>query len=234
LVLAVLSDFEFRASHLSKPHWNVPRVRSGGELVSRGLSISVACLVAAWAGIVPLALGAEEPKGPKIVASGSDSDPFLVRLKKDDSAVVLRSAQELVAHSSKPDSAKDLEVRKEMESALAKFLKLESIDWSKQMVLAVRGVPGTKADRVHFDSLRVEGSVHAKAKNTAGELRVTAGRLPLRLERVRVGSRVAQGELALGAILAATVTLDGLRVTQVTAELRDLTTRDLSLVNPAR
>ena len=30
---------------------------------------------------------------------------------------------------------------------------------NKHMVLAVRGQPGTKADQVHFDSLRIDGKV---------------------------------------------------------------------------
>jgi hypothetical protein len=46
-----------------------------------------------------------------------------------------------------------------MEAELAKLLEVDAIDWRKQMVLAVRGEPGTKADRVHFDSLKVEGKV---------------------------------------------------------------------------
>jgi len=106
--------------------------------------------------MVPLVLRADEPK---IIASVGSTDPFLVRLKKPDSGVVIRSAEELVAHSSRPDSAKDPTVQKAMQAELVKLLEVESIDWNKQMVLAVRGEPGTKADRVHFDSLKVEGKV---------------------------------------------------------------------------
>ena len=72
---------------------------------------------------------------------------------------MIRSAEELVAHSGKPKSAKDAAVQKAMEAELTKLLEVERIDWSKQMVLAVRGEPGTRADRVHFDSLKVEGKV---------------------------------------------------------------------------
>jgi formylglycine-generating enzyme required for sulfatase activity len=125
--------------------------------MSRSLLLSIACLVAAGAVVVPLALRAEEPKAPKIIATASDSDPYLVRLKKDDSGVVIRSAEELVAHSTKPDSAKDSAVQKAMESELAKFLKVEGIDWSNQMVLAVQGHPSHgERGTVKFDPPRIE------------------------------------------------------------------------------
>src|SRR5262249_21350769 len=78
---------------------------------------------------------------------------------KDYGGVVIRSAEELVAYSSKPDAAKDPAVRKAVEAELVKLLEVDGIDWGKQMVLAVRGEPGTKADRVHFDALKVEGKV---------------------------------------------------------------------------
>src|SRR5262249_23478156 len=109
--------------------------------MSRSLLLAVTCLVAAWTALLPLTLRAEEPMAPKILASASDPDPVLVRLKKDDSSVVIRSADELLAHSAKPDSAKDPAAQKAAEAELAKRLKVESIDWSKQMVLAVQGHP---------------------------------------------------------------------------------------------
>jgi len=126
--------------------------------MSRGLLFPVACLIAASAAVAPLALRAEEPKEPKIIASASASEPFLVRLKKDDSGVVIRSAEELVAHSGKPDSAKDSAVQKAMEAELAKFLKVEGIDWGKQMVLAVQGHPSNgERGSIKFDPPKVEG-----------------------------------------------------------------------------
>jgi hypothetical protein len=73
--------------------------------------------------------------------------------------VVIRSAEELVACSRKAKSAKDSAVQKEIEVELARLLQLDGVDWSKQMVLAVRGEPGTKADKVRFDSLKVEDKV---------------------------------------------------------------------------
>src|SRR5262245_38858623 len=135
--------------------------------MSRGFLFSAA-LAAAWAA-VPLALGAEEPKAPKIIASASDTDPYLVRLKKTDGGVVIRSAEELVAHSGKSDSAKDPAVQAAMEADLAKFLKVDSIDWGKQMVLAVQGHPSHgEAGTIKFDAPVIEGKVlvvHWKQEN---------------------------------------------------------------------
>jgi hypothetical protein len=78
---------------------------------------------------------------------------------EDYGGVVIRNPEELVALSSKATSAKDPAVQKEIEDELARVLQVEAIDWKNQMVLAVRGQPGTKADRVHFDSLKIEDKV---------------------------------------------------------------------------
>jgi hypothetical protein len=98
----------------------------------------------------------------KVLASAQDS-PRAANIGpihlEENSSVVIRSAAELVAASSKPKSAKNPAVQKEMAAELAKLVEVEAIDWNKQMVLAVRGEPGTKADRVHFDSLKIEGNV---------------------------------------------------------------------------
>jgi hypothetical protein len=110
----------------------------------------------------PPAARAEGARELKIIASAQDSTratnlgPVQI---KDSGGVVIRSAEDLVAHSSKPDSAKDLAVQKQTDAELAKVLQVDAIDWSKQMVLAVRGARGTMSDRIHFDSLKVEGKV---------------------------------------------------------------------------
>jgi hypothetical protein len=126
--------------------------------MSRSLQRAVASLVAAWTMMIPVTLRAGEPKELKIIASASDPNPVLVRLKQEDSGVVIRSAQELVAHSSKAGSAKDPAIQKAMESELAKRLKVESIDWSKQMVLVVQG-HGTQGEygTIKFQSPKIEG-----------------------------------------------------------------------------
>src|SRR5262245_33079983 len=125
--------------------------------MSRGLQLGVACLAAACA-VLQAPLRAEDAPEVKIIASAQDSPRAAnigpVQLN-DYGGVVIRSAEELVAHSSKPDSATEPPAQKAAEAELAKLLDVDAIDWSKQMVLAVRGVPGTKADRVHFDSLKV-------------------------------------------------------------------------------
>ena len=126
----------------------------------RGLQFSITCFVAAWA-VLPAPLRAEDAKELKIIASAQDTSlaPSIGPVQFKNNEVVIRNAEELVASSSKAKSAKDPVVQKEVEAELAKLLKVDAIDWSKQMVLAVRGEPGTKADRVHFDSLKVEGKI---------------------------------------------------------------------------
>jgi len=127
--------------------------------MSRNLQLFVVSLVAAWA-MIPVMLRAGEPKELKILASASDPNPVLVRLKQEDSGVVLRSAEELVAHASKASDAKDTAIQKAMAAELAKRLKVESIDWSKQMVLVVQG-HGTKGEfgTIKFESARIDGKV---------------------------------------------------------------------------
>jgi hypothetical protein len=125
------------------------------------LLLFTACLLSAYA--APAAsLRADDAREVTILASAHDSPRAAaigpVQLN-DYGGVVIRSARDLVAHSGKPDSAKDPQVQKESEAELAKLLGVDAIDWEKQMVIGVRGVPGTKADRVHFDSLKVEGKV---------------------------------------------------------------------------
>jgi hypothetical protein len=129
--------------------------------MSGRLKLSVACLAVACAA-VPATLRAEDAREMTIFASAQDSQRAAsigpVQLN-DYGGVVIRSAEDLVSHSGKPDSAKDPAVQKAMQAELAKLFDVEAIDWKTHMVLAVRGVPGTKADRVHFDSLKVEGKV---------------------------------------------------------------------------
>jgi hypothetical protein len=131
------------------------------KIMRHGLQLSVACLVAAWV-ILPATARAEDAKELRTFASAQDSSRAAhigpVQLDEPGS-VVIRSAEELVGFSSKAKSAKDRAVQKEIEAELAKVLLLDAIDWNKQMVLAVRGEPGTNADRVRFDSLKVEDKV---------------------------------------------------------------------------
>ena len=102
---------------------------------------------------------ADEARELKIVASAHDSTrevsigPVMLEAS---GGYVIRSAEQLVALSSKADSAKDAGVQKKIEAELATLLRVDAIDWSKYMVVAVRGEPGTKADTVRFDSIKVE------------------------------------------------------------------------------
>ena len=121
------------------------------------------CSLALGIAALPFALRAEEPKTPEVVAGNGTSSPYLVKLKHPDTGVVIRSAEELVAHSAKPESAKDPAVQKATEAELAKFLKVESIDWSKQMVLAVQSHPtkdrkSTRLNSSHSGESRMPSS----------------------------------------------------------------------------
>ena len=121
--------------------------------------LSIACL--AIVAVLP-ALCAEVARDVKIIAAAQDSPTVgnigPVQLEQN-ATIVIRNAEELVARSGKATSTKDATVQKATQAELAKLLQVESIDWKTQMVVAVRGEPGTKADRVHFDSLKVEGKV---------------------------------------------------------------------------
>ncbi|MCE9560587.1 MAG: formylglycine-generating enzyme family protein [Planctomycetes bacterium] len=127
--------------------------------MSRGLLLSV-CLLAVCAATTHVVVSADEPKTVKVIAAESTSKTYLLRLKKDDSGVVIRSAAELVAHSAKPDDAKDPAVQKAMAAELAKFFKVKSIDWNKQMVVVVEG-HDTRGEfgAIKFDPPEIKGKV---------------------------------------------------------------------------
>src|SRR5205085_1522881 len=125
-------------------------VSLGAIIMDRRLSFSWAFVVAAFA-VSRASLAAEPVKEWSIIALAQDSaragNIGPVRLDEPGTAVI-RSAQELVAHSSQVGSAKDAAVRNELEIELAKLLNVEAVDWSKQMALVVRGEPGTTADKI--------------------------------------------------------------------------------------
>lgn len=127
----------------------------------RSLPLFIGCVVLTWGGLFA-PLRAEDARELTVIASAQDSPrvdnigPVQLTVP---GGVVIKSAENLVARSDKPGSAKDPEVQKEMTAELAKLLQVDAIDWNKHMVLAVRGEPGTKADRIHLESLRVEGKV---------------------------------------------------------------------------
>lgn len=129
--------------------------------MSRTLPVGLLAGLTAWA-LAPAPLGAGETAEVHVIAAAHDSPLEAgigpIRLK-DEGGVVIRSARELVARSDRPDAAKDADVQKAVEAELAKVLGVSAIDWDRQMVLAVRGTAGTRLDRVHIDSLKVEGKV---------------------------------------------------------------------------
>src|SRR5215475_12363448 len=123
--------------------------------MSRCPQLAIVCLVAAWA-IFPAPLGAEDVKdlkpGAKIVMAHG---PLAY---KPQLHLVIRSAEELVAESSKPLKSKDREVQQEMSSALAKLFKVDTIDWDKQMVVGIMTGGGRgDAGKLAFVSFLLQG-----------------------------------------------------------------------------
>src|SRR5271170_4956737 len=95
----------------------------------------IAGLVVACA-VLLAPLRAEDARELKIFASAQDSPRAanIGPVQLDSyGGVVIRSAEELVALSSRPAAAKDPAVQKELEAELAKLLEMDAIDWSKQM-----------------------------------------------------------------------------------------------------
>jgi hypothetical protein len=92
------------------------------------------CLAAAWA-VLPGPLRAEDARDLKPEAKlvrGHGPLAFKRRVN-----LVIRSAEELVAKSSKPGDCKDRKVQQEMSAALAGLCKVDAIDWDRQMVVAI-------------------------------------------------------------------------------------------------
>jgi len=104
--------------------------------------------------LLPAPVCGDDAKELKIIATAKDFSrvnsigPITL---KPGSLAVIRSAEELVAASNKAESAKEPAAQKEIESALAKLLKVDAIDWNKQMVMA--------AIAQGFDSLKSDGKV---------------------------------------------------------------------------
>lgn len=115
----------------------------------RHLLIGIVVLSAAWA-LNSASLHAEEAKDLKVIAKANDLTGFEnkgpVSVISDE--LVIRNAEQLAAASKKAASAKEPAVQKEMEAALAKVLKVDAIDWTKQMVIVclANGIDSVKSD----------------------------------------------------------------------------------------
>jgi len=109
----------------------------------RGLSVYLVILCGAWVLIPGRAAPRSQRSDHHCAAHDSPLEAGIgpVQLRGEE-GVVIRDAEQLVARSAKPDSAKDPTMQKEMEAELAKVLDVSAIDWSKQMVLALRGNRG--------------------------------------------------------------------------------------------
>ncbi|MCE9560589.1 MAG: hypothetical protein K8U57_00910 [Planctomycetes bacterium] len=110
------------------------------------------CLVGAWLVLSTPAL-ADDDKDVKPIATAmtASRDGRFGPFEINRNGVAIRSAEELVALTTKAKLAKETAVQKEMEAELAKLLKVESIDWSKQMVIA--------AIAEKFDSVKTDGKI---------------------------------------------------------------------------
>jgi hypothetical protein len=120
------------------------------------------CFVLSAAGSLLPALVRAEVQEVAILASAHDSPREAclgpVRFSAPG-GMAIRSAEELAALSSEPAAARDAARQKALEAELARVLEVSGIDWNKQMVLAVQGTPGTRLDRVHFESVTLDGKV---------------------------------------------------------------------------
>jgi hypothetical protein len=86
---------------------------------------------------------------PIATATSSTRDGRIGPFEIKRHGVVVRSAEELVGLTGKAKSATDAAVQKEMVAELANLLKVDAIDWKKQMVVAVISE--------RFDSLVTDG-----------------------------------------------------------------------------
>ena len=130
--------------------------------------------------VVPVAEGAA-PTELAIVAQGSfiygplmsyikradkPADPLVMQEWHEFYPLVIRSVEELVAISSKGREAQELAAAKkdgalqeEVEQLLLTSLKLQGIDWEKQMVVAVLGTRAWRAPpKWKFLSLKTDGN----------------------------------------------------------------------------
>jgi len=105
------------------------------------------------------------PLRPYIKPADKPADPLVIPHAHEVYPLVIRSVEELVAISSKGREAaelaaakKDGDLQAEVEQLLLTSLKLQAIDWEKQMVVAVLGAHAYRAPpRWKFLSLKTDG-----------------------------------------------------------------------------
>ncbi len=90
------------------------------------------------------------------VGLGSGSDWKIGPLFRSGPQLVFRSAEELAANAD-PTKAKDSEFQKQIEAQYAKLLRVEAIDWRKQMVVAAGGTVYNYNRRAFFQSFEIQG-----------------------------------------------------------------------------
>lgn len=119
--------------------------------MSRVIPWFLSCFVCGWLLVSTTALADDKDVKPIAMATGNSRDGRLGSFEISRNGVAIRNAEELVALTGKAKAAKEHTVQKEFEAELAKLLKVESIDWKKQMVIA------TIAEK--FDSLKTDGKI---------------------------------------------------------------------------
>jgi hypothetical protein len=93
----------------------------------------------------------DDVKDLKIIASFQEPKEGLLLgslTLKGQKLTVVRSAEEMVAATNRSAAAKDEKVQKEIVGVVTKLLKVEGIDWGKQMVLVgvAESIDSLKAD----------------------------------------------------------------------------------------
>ena len=115
--------------------------------------------------IVAQASFVDGPLRPYINPADEPADPLVIKEWHEVYPLVIRSVEELVTISSKGREAKELAADKkdgalqeEVEQLLLTSLKLQAIDWEKQMVVAVLGKRAWRAPpKWKFLSLKTDG-----------------------------------------------------------------------------
>lgn len=117
-------------------------------------------------------LGADEPRALKVFASQSWSNAsskigpltFVRKSTHDKATFVIRTAKDLAAVTweafKEPKNADDAVLQKEVADQFAKLLKVDRIDWDKQMVIAIWDAANVRGPRggVEFVSFNVQGN----------------------------------------------------------------------------
>lgn len=88
---------------------------------------------------------------------GTDVGP--IRFSEISQQLVLRSAGELRDHAHVDEGSKSPEAAAQVESSLARLLDVESIDWDRQMIIAIRARPSRTTHEIEVDRMSIAEGV---------------------------------------------------------------------------